>query len=147
MTLGPFLPLRFSSFSVTIYWRILSVVETSSDMVSNWIYWHEVITYCSVGHWNQGMKPNFWSHWWQQITCKFACFKFVQYKTFMTFDTDHSQKSLVLLKCAQANLYTSREQCLFIKVYRFACAHFISATGICCTNMLLASSSTVVNQI
>ena len=29
------------------------------------------------------------------------------------------------IKCAQANLYTYREQRPFIKVYRFACAHFI----------------------
>ena len=29
------------------------------------------------------------------------------------------------IKCAQANLYTFREQWLFMKVYRFACAHFM----------------------
>ena len=28
------------------------------------------------------------------------------------------------IKCMQANMHTFREQWLFIKVYRFACAHF-----------------------
>ena len=34
----------------------------------------------------------------------------------------------VYIKCAQANLYTFREQWLFIKVYRFAYAHFNMAS-------------------